>query len=67
MPRRPGGVQGGMVFHAINRGNCGMPVFEKDQDYLGFAKHLEEGWRRVGMRIVAYCVMGNHWHLVLNV
>ena len=66
MPRRPRGSRGGEVFHAINRGNCRMPIFEKDLDYLAFLKLLEEGRQRVGMRVLAYCLMPNHWHLVLG-
>lgn len=65
MPRRPRSAQGGIAFHALNRGNCRMPIFEKDQDYLAFLKLLEEGRQRVGMRILSYCLMPNHWHLVL--
>jgi putative transposase len=54
-----------VVFHAINRGNCRMPIFEKPADYLAFLRLLEEGRERVGVRLLAYCLMPNHWHLVL--
>ena len=65
MPRRPRSAQGGVAFHAINRGNCRMTIFEKEGDYLAFMQLLEEGRRRVDMRILAWCLMPNHWHLVL--
>ena len=54
-----------LVFHVLNRGNGRMPIFIKDGDFKAFVKLLEEGRRRVGMRILCYCLMGNHWHLVL--
>ena len=65
MPRQPRRAQGGMVFHAMNRGNCRMPIFEKDHDYLAFLKLMEQGRQRAGMRVIAYCLMPNHWHMVL--
>ena len=54
-----------MVFHVINRGNCRMPIFEKQHDYMAFLELLEQGRQRVGMRVIAWCLMPNHWHLVL--
>lgn len=53
------------MFHALNRGNCRMPIFEKEQDYLAFLKLMEEGRQRTAMRIVAWCLMPNHWHMIL--
>ena len=43
-----------------------MTIFEDEGDYLAFLKLLEQGRERVGMRILAYCLMPNHWHLVLR-
>ena len=63
--RRPRSARGGVIYHVINRGNCKMNLFEKDGDFSAFLKVLEEGRRRLGMRILGYCLMSNHWHLVL--
>ncbi len=49
----------------MNRGNCRMKIFGKAADYLAFLKLMEEGRRRTGMRILGYCLMPNHWHMVL--
>jgi len=49
----------------MNRGNCRMDIFEKPDDYLAFLKLMEEGRQRTGMRILAFCLMPNHWHMVL--
>ena len=66
MPRRARAAAGGVVYHVINRGNCRMPIFEKAGDFQAFVTLLREACRRVpGMRVLAYCLMANHWHLVL--
>jgi putative transposase len=42
-----------------------MRIFRKEGDFAAFLKLLEEARRRTGMRILGWCLMGNHWHLVL--
>ena len=42
-----------------------MDIFAGEGDFAAFIKLLEEGRRRTGMRILGYCLMDNHWHLVL--
>lgn len=54
-----------MVFHALNRGNAGTQIFYEPEDYLAFESVLAEAKERTGMRVLAYCLMPNHWHLVL--
>ena len=56
---------GGLVYHLLNRANARLPIFEKDEDYAAFERVLDEAVARVEMRLLAYCVMPNHWHLVL--
>jgi putative transposase len=56
---------GGFVYHVLNRANARQPIFRKDEDYAAFERVLAEITERVGMRILAYCLMPNHWHLVL--
>jgi DNA-binding transcriptional regulator YiaG/REP element-mobilizing transposase RayT len=65
MPRRARSSADNQVFHVLNRGNCRMDIFGKRGDFAAFIKILEEGRQRTGMRILAYCLMSNHWHLVL--
>ena len=65
MPRSTRAAAGGVVYHVLNRANAGMPLFERDEDYALFEKVLSEAHQRVGMRTLGYCVMPNHWHLVL--
>lgn len=54
-----------MVFHALNRGNAGTQIFYEPDDYLAFESVLADARERTGMRVLAYCLMPNHWHLVL--
>jgi putative transposase len=56
---------GGFVYHALNRANGRVPLFETDGDYAACARVLAEACERVSMRLLAYCLMPNHWHLVL--
>lgn len=54
-----------MVFHALNRGVGGIEIFSKDEDYAAFEEAIEQTLRLYPMRILAYCIMPNHWHFVL--
>jgi len=42
-----------------------MTLFKKDEDYAAFEKVLDEAHEKVPMRVLAYCLMPSHWHLVL--
>ena len=56
---------GGEIYHVINRANNRATIFKSEKDYQHFEGLLEEGVELIGMRILSYCVMPNHWHLVL--
>jgi putative transposase len=57
---------GGFAYHCLNRGNGRAAIFRKDGDYQAFERVLAESLEHVpGMRLVVYCLMPNHWHLVL--
>ncbi|MBM3892481.1 MAG: hypothetical protein FJ388_25470 [Verrucomicrobia bacterium] len=58
-------TSGGLVYHVLNRANAGIGIFEKPEDYHAFERILEQAAERVAMRVLAYCLMPNHWHLVL--
>ena len=65
MPRRPRIATGGLVYHVLNRRVGRLPLFDTNQDYVAFERVLEETIARTGIRLLAYCVMPNHWHLLL--
>jgi putative transposase len=54
-----------MLFHVVNRGVGRMTLFSKEQDYAAFEGLLEQTRVSRPMRLCAYCLMPNHWHLVL--
>jgi len=54
-----------MVFHALNRGVGRTRIFCRERDYEAFEETVEETLRLYPMRILAYCLMPNHWHFVL--
>jgi putative transposase len=58
-------AEGGYVYHALNRANARMTIFESDADYAAFETVLIEAVERTETRLLAYCLMPNHWHLVV--
>jgi putative transposase len=56
---------GGISYYVINRANGRVQIFNSDKEYQHFESLLLEGVELVGMRILSYCIMPNHWHLVL--
>ena len=56
---------GGYVYHVMNRANGRLRIFKTPKDFEAFERILAEGLERVEMRICGYCIMGNHWHLLL--
>ncbi|HZL38132.1 MAG TPA: transposase [Tepidisphaeraceae bacterium] len=65
MPRVARVSPGGMIFHCLNRGNDRRAVFDDSGDYAAFERVLEKTLELVPIRLLAYCLMPNHWHLVL--
>jgi putative transposase len=65
MPRTARIAPGGMVFHVLNRGNDRKRLFDSDPDYLAFLRVMRKTQEEVPLRILAWCLMPNHWHLVL--
>lgn len=65
MPRTARASVGGLCYHVINRGNARADVFHKSHDYAAFQNLLREASARVRMRVLAYCLMPNHFHLAL--
>lgn len=55
-----------MIYHVLNRGNARMRIFRKQSDFAAFERVLAEGLERYPVDLLAYCLMGNHWHLVLR-
>ena len=65
MPRRARQVVGGLIYHVLNRAVGRIQLFKRDADYLAFEGVLAEALQRHPVPLLDYCVMPNHWHLVL--
>lgn len=65
MPRRARSIQGGLVYHVLNRANGRLPLFRKEADYEAFERVVEEAYAREPLRVLAPCAMPNHWHWVV--
>lgn len=65
MPRRPRLATGGLAYHVLNRRVGRLPLFETPGDYRAFETILQEAVAQTRIRLAAYCLMPNHWHLLL--
>lgn len=65
MGRPKRATPGGMIYHVLNRANGRLPIFESDADYAAFERVLAEAVERTRTRLLSYCLLNNHWHLVV--
>ena len=65
MPRRLRVATGGLAYHVLNRRVGRLPLFETPADYAAFETVLQQAVAQSGIRIAAYCLMPNHWHMLL--
>jgi len=65
MPRRARIAPGEIIYHALNRANGRSQLFDKPEDYAAFERIMVAAMRRAPIRLLAYCLMPNHWHMVL--
>ena len=56
---------GGVCYHVLNRGNARDDVFHKDGDFGAFIDLIAAANDRLPMRLLSYCLLTNHFHLVL--
>ena len=55
----------GAVYHVTSRGDRQEAIFDDDSDRRLFLRVLAQGLERLDAKLLAYCLMGNHYHLVL--
>lgn len=66
MARKPRMHLPGALYHVMLRGNARQDVFFDEEDRRRLYELLEEGVRRFGYRVHAFCLMTNHIHLALQ-
>lgn len=65
MPRIRRTCPAGTAQHVLNRGNNRMRIFQKDADYQAFLRLMAEAQQKTPMPMLAYCLMPNHFHLLV--
>ena len=66
MPRANRVFFDGAVYHVYNRTARGEQVFQKEDEAAHLVALLKETMRRDQVRVLAWCIMGNHYHLALQ-
>ena len=66
MPRINRGLTGQFVYHIYNRGNGRQKVFRTEEDYQFFVELMAKAKQIHPVKIFAYCLMPNHFHVVLQ-
>ena len=76
MPRSTREVPGNVVYHVLNRAVARLAIFEGDADYVAFVKVFRQAVERQDalaakgkaqpVEVLGWCLMPNHWHLVLR-
>jgi len=56
----------GAFYHITSRGNERRPIFRGEKDYERFFSYLESASERYGAQIHCFCLMPNHYHLLLE-
>ncbi|MGD9301361.1 MAG: transposase [Desulfobacterales bacterium] len=56
----------GALYHVINRGNAGENLFRDNRDREKFLEYLQTAIERFSLRICTYCLMTNHFHILLE-
>jgi REP element-mobilizing transposase RayT len=56
----------GAFHHVMNRGINGEYIFPGDEDKEIFLEHLSKRATILGIRIIGYCLLSNHYHLLLE-
>jgi len=56
----------GATYHVYSRGNQKQAIFLAEEDYFYFLKVLGDAYDRFGVVFLSYCLMPNHYHLMVQ-
>ena len=56
----------GAIYHITSRGDRREPIYRDDADRAAHLSVLAHAMERFDAQVLAYCLMGNHYHLVLH-
>jgi REP element-mobilizing transposase RayT len=66
MPRKLRIEYPGAIYHVMNRGDRREPIFKDDEDRRRFLSTLGEACEKTDWRVHCYCLMSNHFHMVVE-
>ena len=66
MPRGPRILLDNVCYHIINRGNQKEKVFLEEPDFAKYLQLLKHYKKRYAFKLLGYCLMPNHIHLILQ-
>ena len=66
MPRKPRERAASGYYHVTVRGNGQQTLFEDDSDREAFVAMARDAFGKTSARVVAWCLMGNHAHLLID-
>ena len=66
MPRTARASVADTWYHVLNRGNRRAEVFHKPPDYDAFVHAMGDASARLPVDLLGYCLMPNHFHLVIR-
>src|SRR6266481_1206810 len=66
MPRQFRVEYPGAIYHIMSRGDRKKDIYLDDVDRQDFLKTLAEACHKTGFEVHAYCLMRNHFHLVVE-
>jgi len=66
MPRKIRVAYPGAIYHVLSRGDRREDIFLDDVDRQDYLKTLAEACQKTGFQVHAYCLMHNHFHLVVE-
>jgi putative transposase len=67
MPRLARSVLERGYFHVLNRGNHRQDLFHRREDFAEFVGLMSQAQQEHPVKLWGYCLMSNHWHLVVEV
>ena len=66
MPGRATQFAAGCYYHLYNRGANRSTIFPRDEDFRDFVRRLLRNAPLHGITIIAWCLMPNHFHLLVR-
>ncbi len=66
MPRVARGLADGLIYHITNKGNGRQQVFQSESDYRAFVDLMVDASERYPVKVLAWCIMPNHYHLLVS-